>query len=208
MASETLDGIDWSHPHATQGSTLWAPRITQWNAGCKSQDLLHWVRRERASFEMPGQRTACAATEGIMRPSTLIVTIWLLLKLVRIIIFLLLIYSNHKEMPFISKVIIGWLMYPEWPQRQCSGPRIDPAYDTLYLLGSFVCASASHGVPARQLVLPSLTPLSVALIYFCIIIIIILESAVQGRERVRTLYQPKDPNPTQPTHGRKKKIKL
>ena len=39
------------------------------------------------------------------------------------------------------------------------------------------------------------------------IIIIILESAVQGRERVRTLYLPKDPNPTQPTHGWKKKIK-
>ena len=39
-----------------------------------------------------------------------------------------------------------------------------------------------------------------------VIIIIILESAVQGRERVRTLYQSKDPNPTQPTHGRKKKI--
>ena len=40
-----------------------------------------------------------------------------------------------------------------------------------------------------------------------IIIILILESAVQGRERVRTLYQSIDPNPTQPTHGRKKKIK-
>ena len=40
-----------------------------------------------------------------------------------------------------------------------------------------------------------------------IIIIIILESAVQGRERVRTLYQSKAPNPTQPTRGRKKKIK-
>ena len=40
-----------------------------------------------------------------------------------------------------------------------------------------------------------------------IVIIIILESAVQGRERVRTLYQSKDPNPTQPTHGRKKMIK-
>ena len=40
-----------------------------------------------------------------------------------------------------------------------------------------------------------------------IIIIIILESTVQGRERVRTLYQSKDPNPTQPTHGRNKKIK-
>ena len=40
-----------------------------------------------------------------------------------------------------------------------------------------------------------------------IIIIIILKSAVQGQERVRTLYQSKDPNPTQPTHERKKKIK-
>ena len=39
-----------------------------------------------------------------------------------------------------------------------------------------------------------------------IIIIIILESAVQGRERGETLYQSKDPNPTQPTNGRKKKI--
>ena len=43
--------------------------------------------------------------------------------------------------------------------------------------------------------------------YAVITIIIISESAVQGRERVRTLYQSKDPNPTQPTHGRKKKIK-
>ena len=42
---------------------------------------------------------------------------------------------------------------------------------------------------------------------YIIIIIIILESAVQGWERVRTFYQSKDPNPTQPTHGRKKKIK-
>ena len=34
-----------------------------------------------------------------------------------------------------------------------------------------------------------------------------LESDVQGRERVRTLYQSKDPNSTQPTHRRKNKIK-
>ena len=38
-----------------------------------------------------------------------------------------------------------------------------------------------------------------------IIIIVKIESAVEGRERVRTLYQPEDHNPTQPTHGRKKK---
>ena len=47
----------------------------------------------------------------------------------------------------------------------------------------------------------------IIIVIIIIIIIIILESAVQGRERVRTLYQSKDPNPTEPTHGRKKKIK-
>ena len=42
--------------------------------------------------------------------------------------------------------------------------------------------------------------------YYIIIIIIIIkiESAVKGRERVRTLYQSEDPNSTQITHGRKK----
>ena len=41
--------------------------------------------------------------------------------------------------------------------------------------------------------------------YTHIIIIIILESAVQGRERVRTLYQSKDPTPhNQPMEGRKR----
>ena len=30
---------------------------------------------------------------------------------------------------------------------------------------------------------------------------------MQGRERVRALYHSKEPNPTQPTYGRKKKIK-
>ena len=46
-----------------------------------------------------------------------------------------------------------------------------------------------------------------SIIIIITIIIINMESAVQGRERVRRLYQSKDPNPTQPTHGRKKKIK-
>ena len=32
----------------------------------KSQDLLHSVGRERATFGMPCQRTACAATHGIL----------------------------------------------------------------------------------------------------------------------------------------------
>ena len=37
-----------------------------------------------------------------------------------------------------------------------------------------------------------------------IIIINKYESAVKGWERVRTVYHPEDPNPTQPTHGRNK----
>ena len=40
-----------AHPHPTQGSTPWAPFIAHCNAGCKSQDLLHWVSRERATSE-------------------------------------------------------------------------------------------------------------------------------------------------------------
>ena len=53
-------------PHPTQGSTPWAPRTAHYNAGCKSQDLLHWVSRERVTFGMPDQCTACAATQGII----------------------------------------------------------------------------------------------------------------------------------------------
>ena len=44
-----------------------------------------------------------------------------------------------------------------------------------------------------------------SLIIIIIIIIIKNESEVQGWERVRTLYQSEDRNPTQPTRGRKKR---
>ena len=64
MASETADQIDWSHPPPYTGQYPWGPRIAQCNADCKSQDLLHSVSRERATFGMPGQRTARAATQG------------------------------------------------------------------------------------------------------------------------------------------------
>ena len=53
----------WGELHG--GSTPWAPRIAQFNAGCKSQDLLHWLRCERATFGTLGQRTACVATQGM-----------------------------------------------------------------------------------------------------------------------------------------------
>ena len=51
MASETVDPIDWSLPPPYTGQYPWAPRIAHCNAGCKSQDLLHWVSRERATSE-------------------------------------------------------------------------------------------------------------------------------------------------------------
>ena len=47
--------------------------------------------------------------------------------------------------------------------------------------------------------------LKIDVIIIIIIIIIKNESAVQYWERVRVLFQSEDPNPTQPTHGRKKK---
>ena len=50
---------------------------------------------------------------------------------------------------------------------------------------------------------------SIKNINYCIIIIIIIiktESAAQGRERVRALYQSEDPTPhNQPMEGRKKR---
>ena len=61
MASETVDPIDWSHPPPYKGQYPWAPRIAHCNASCKSQDLLHWVNRERATFIMP-MLHACART--------------------------------------------------------------------------------------------------------------------------------------------------
>ena len=40
------------------------------NVGCKSQDLLHLLRCECGTFGTPGQRTACAATQGIIYPQS------------------------------------------------------------------------------------------------------------------------------------------
>ena len=67
MASETVDPIDWSHPPPYTGQyPLSSTYCTlQWGLGCKRQDVLHSVSRDRATFGMPDQRTACAATQGI-----------------------------------------------------------------------------------------------------------------------------------------------
>ena len=59
---------------------------------------------------------------------------------------------------------------------------------------------------AKSLPVENLLPQNVgSIINYCIIIIIKTESAVQGRKRVRALYQSEDQTHTQPTHGRKKK---
>ena len=70
MASETVDQIHWSHPPPYTGQCpLSSTYCTlQCGLGCKSQDLLHWVSRERATFGLPDQRTACEATQGIYVP--------------------------------------------------------------------------------------------------------------------------------------------
>ena len=67
MASETVDPIDWLHtpPYTGQYPLCSTYCTLQCGLGCKSQDLLHWVRRDRATFGIPDQRTACAATQGI-----------------------------------------------------------------------------------------------------------------------------------------------
>ena len=52
MASETIDPIDWLHPHPTQGSTPWAPRFAHCNAG--------WAANHK---------TCCSEWAAIVRPS-------------------------------------------------------------------------------------------------------------------------------------------
>ena len=42
----------------------WAPRIARCKSGPQSQGLLQQLGRERATIGMPGQLTACAATQG------------------------------------------------------------------------------------------------------------------------------------------------
>ena len=66
MASETVDPIDWSHPPPYTGQYPLSSTYCTLQCGpsCKSQHLLHWVSRERATFGVPDQRTACAATLG------------------------------------------------------------------------------------------------------------------------------------------------
>ena len=64
MELEKVNPID---PHSTQGSTADLHVLDDANAGYTSQDLSQRVRREHVTFGVPGQRTACAATQGMPR---------------------------------------------------------------------------------------------------------------------------------------------
>ena len=67
MVSETVDRIDWSYPHI-HGQYPLAELHTLHSvyAAYNSQDLLQQPRLEHASTGMPDQRTACAATQGVL----------------------------------------------------------------------------------------------------------------------------------------------
>ena len=54
MASETVDTINWAHPHPHGKRGLQIARLAAPTAGL-----------EHASTGMPDQRTACAATQGL-----------------------------------------------------------------------------------------------------------------------------------------------
>ena len=66
MASETIDPINRQLLPTLHKSVLLKFHLLHGaNEGYKSQDLLQPVRRENATFGMPGQRAACAATQLI-----------------------------------------------------------------------------------------------------------------------------------------------
>ena len=65
MASETIDTIDWPLTPTLYRVVPPELHLHGENAGHKSQDLQQPVGRERATFRMPVNRTACAATHGI-----------------------------------------------------------------------------------------------------------------------------------------------
>ena len=69
MASETGDPIDWSYPPPYTGQCPLSSTYCTVQCGLQIKTLaaLSEVSRERATFEMPGQRTACAATQGRTR---------------------------------------------------------------------------------------------------------------------------------------------
>ena len=66
MASRTEDAIDWPLPPTIHRAVLSELHVLHGgNAGYKSQDLLQPLRSKHPTLGLPGQRTVCAATQGI-----------------------------------------------------------------------------------------------------------------------------------------------
>ena len=67
MESETVDPVNWPLPPTLHKAVPPEIHVLQdGSAGYKSQDLLKLVRREHVpDLRYAGQRTACAATQGI-----------------------------------------------------------------------------------------------------------------------------------------------
>ena len=65
MASETVDPIDWSHPPLYTGQYPLSSTYCTVQCGLQITRLVALVSRERATFGLPDQRTACAATQCI-----------------------------------------------------------------------------------------------------------------------------------------------
>ena len=66
MASETVDPIDRSHPLPYTGQYPLSSTYCAVQCRLQITDLLLSARRGRATFGMPGQLTACAATQGML----------------------------------------------------------------------------------------------------------------------------------------------
>ena len=66
MALETVDPINWLHPPHSCAVPPEIQVLHSVKTVYKSQDLLHQPGLEHASTGMPDQRTACAATQGMV----------------------------------------------------------------------------------------------------------------------------------------------
>ena len=75
MASETVDPMDWPFLPALHREVPPELHVLHGaNTDYKSQDLLYPVKREHATFGMPGQRTACMVTQAVSKSSNKLVT--------------------------------------------------------------------------------------------------------------------------------------
>ena len=99
MASETVYPIDTLLQPTLNRAVPPELHLYDTNAGYKSKKLLQRVRCERATFGMPGQRTANAATQSIQ--------IFLYKNNIEIIIYVIM--NNSSEL---TKQTVGTIFTP------------------------------------------------------------------------------------------------